>query len=148
MKLIKKTLLGALIGTLIGLLIIPTILIEIYYFGGEDAYLLEVISFVNLQKIIITTIIYNFALGALLTLPILIKQTKIIKNHELKNVFQLFLSIIIVGIMLYILPYLKLSEIINILMTFNILILVILLMNSSFIYNSIQIRKINQKLKH
>ena len=90
MKLIKNSLIGALIG----LLMVPIILMELYYFGGQDAYLSEVISFKNLQNIILTTVIYGFTFGVLITLPTFIKKVKSIKNSETKEVLQMILLLI------------------------------------------------------
>ena len=143
----KTILKNALIGALIGLVMVPIIFMEIYYFGGQNAYLSEVIHFKNLQNTIIILMIYGLTFGIILTLPTFIKKVKCIKSSEIKDVLQMIISVILVIIQLSIVSFLKLSEIIDTLITFNTVIFFVISAIVFIIYNSIQVKIINKKIK-
>ena len=142
----KNYLKNALIGALLGLMVIPVTLMELYYWGGNNAYLTEIVYFDNFQMMVLSTIIYGCLIGILLTFSNFIKKVKYI-NEDLKNVLQVFIVVILVTVVLYVFPYFNLSEIVNKLIIFNTVILIIIIIVSVLIYNSIQINKINKKIK-
>ena len=142
----KNYLKNALIGALLGLMVIPVTLMELYYWGGNNAYLTEIVYFDNFQMMVLSTIIYGCLIGILLTFSNFIKKVKYI-NEDLKNVLQAFIVIILVTVLLYVFPYFNLSETVNKLIIFNTVILIIIIIVSVLIYNSIQINKINKKIK-
>ena len=143
----KKILKNSLFGALIGLLNVPILLIELYYFGGNKTYLLEVVAFENLQRIICSTVLYGFGFSIVLTLPTFLNESKLIKNVDVKNVLKVCMSAFLIIIMLPVIPYFKLSESVNSLIILNTIITFILIMIPVFVYNSIQIQKINKKIK-
>jgi ethanolamine transporter EutH len=95
---------------------------------------------------VLSTIIYGCLIGILLTFSNFIKKVKYI-NEDLKNVLQAFIVVILVTVLLYVFPYFNLSETVNKLIIFNTVILIIIIIVLVLIYNSIQINKINKKIK-
>ena len=142
----KKYLKNALIGSLLGLLIIPIMLIELYYWGGYEAYLSEVVYFNSFLNTTISTMVFGGLIGILITFSGFVKKVKYI-NEDVKNVLHIVIITVLVSIMLYVTSCFNLSETVDTLTTFNTVVILIVLMISVLVYNSIQVKKINKKIK-
>lgn len=145
---------NTLIGLIIGLILVPITFVELYYFGGETAYITEIIYFKNFINIFIVMPVFGVFVGITTRFlgNIIMKFDD--KEFSIKRSLilglKLLIYIIIIVFLLSIISELlmtKISETVISLIILNITITIIFLMIGSIVIDSIRIRKINKKLK-
>lgn len=149
----KKILKNIAISILISIAVIPAILLQIYYLGGENYYYLEISNIKNLENLIIFMIILGAWLGFCLTLFVNTvingeKSESSIKKATLVFVVKIIfiLALVCLGFLIPELFHLFSETMVGIIQL-NICIIFIILMMANIIRESSEIRKINKKLK-
>ena len=150
----KNYLKNALIGFIVGLLLIPITFVELYYAGGIETYLKEVITFENYMYINFIIPIYSTLIGVALTTFVNMVSTLKDKEWDLKSSirvsFKLVIALLAAILAVYLVSQLfinKVSETVQSLINANSVISMFLILTVHAIEEGIEIRKINKKIK-
>lgn len=150
----KNYLKNALIGFIIGLLLIPITFVELYYAGGIEIYLKEVVNFENYMCISGIVPIYSVLIGIALTAFINIVSTLKDREWDLKSSikvsFKLVIALLAAVLVVYLVSQLfinKVSDAVQALINANSIISMFSILTVHAIEESIEIKKINKKLK-
>ena len=145
---------NALIGFVVGLLLIPITFVELYYAGGGEMYLKEVVTFENYMCISVIVPIYSALIGLALTAFVNIASTLKDKEWNLKSSirvsFKLLIALLAAILAVYLVSQLfinKVSESIQALINANSIISMFSILTVHAIEEGKEIRKINKKLK-
>ena len=145
---------NALIGFMVGLLLIPITFVELYYAGGIEMYLKEVVNFENYMCISIIIPTYSTLIGIALTAFVNIASTLKDKEWNLKSSirvsFKLLIALLAAILAVYLVSQLfinKVSESIQALINANSIISMFSILTVHAIEEGKEIRKINKKLK-
>jgi len=145
---------NALIGFMIGLLLIPITFVELYYAGGIEMYLKEVVNFENYMCISVIVPIYSTLIGLALTAFVNIVSTLKDKEWNLKSSirvsFRLIIALLAAVLAVYLVSQLfinKVSESVQALINANSIISMFSILTVHAIEEGKEIRKINKKLK-
>ena len=145
---------NALIGFMVGLLLIPITFVELYYAGGVEMYLKEVVTFENYMYISVIVPIYSTLIGIALTAFVNIASTLKDKEWNLKSSirvsFRLIIALLAAVLAVYLVSQLfinKVSESIQALINANSIISMFSILTVHAIEEGKEIRKINKKLK-
>lgn len=147
----KKYLKNVAVAILINVAIIPAILLQTYYIGGENYYYTEVLNPKNLENLVTFMSISGAWYGFCLTL-LINTILKVEKNRETVKVVSFsvktLLIVLLVGVGFYVPELLNLfSETIITLIQTNTCIIFIILMMTTIIKETSEIKKINKKIK-
>ena len=150
----KKYVKNALIGFVVGLLLIPITFVELYYAGGVEMYLKEVVTFENYMYISVIVPIYSTLIGIALTAFVNIASTLKDKEWNLKSSirvsFRLIIALLAAVLAVYLVSQLfinKVSESVQALINANSIISMFSILTVHAIEEGKEIRKINKKLK-
>lgn len=145
---------NALIGFVVGLLLIPITFVELYYAGGVEMYLKEVVTFENYMCISVIVPIYSALIGLALTAFVNIVSTLKDKEWNLKSSirvsFRLIIALLAAVLAVYLVSQLfinKVSESVQALINANSIISMFSILTVHAIEEGKEIRKINKKLK-
>ena len=145
---------NALIGFMVGLLLIPITFVELYYAGGIEMYLKEVVNFENYMCISVIVPIYSALIGLALTAFVNIVSTLKDKEWNLKSSirvsFRLIIALLAAVLAVYLVSQLfinKVSESVQALINANSIISMFSILTVHAIEEGKEIRKINKKLK-
>ena len=145
---------NALIGFMVGLLLIPITFVELYYAGGIEMYLKEVVNFENYMCISVIVLIYSTLIGLALTAFVNIVSTLKDKEWNLKSsirvAFRLIIALLAAVLAVYLVSQLfinKVSESVQALINANSIISMFSILTVHAIEEGKEIRKINKKLK-
>ena len=145
---------NALIGFMVGLLLIPITFVELYYAGGIEMYLKEVVNFENYMCISVIVPIYSALIGLALTAFVNIVSTLKDKEWNLKSSirvsFRLIIALLAAVLAVYLVSQLfinKVSESVQALINANSIISMFSILTVHAIEEGREIRKINKKLK-
>ena len=145
---------NALIGFMVGLLLIPITFVELYYAGGIEMYLKEVVNFENYMCISVIVLIYSTLIGLALTAFVNIVSTLKDKEWNLKSSirvsFRLIIALLAAVLAVYLVSQLfinKVSESVQALINANSIISMFSILTVHAIEEGKEIRKINKKLK-
>ena len=145
---------NALIGFMVGLFLIPFKFVELYYAGGIEMYLKEVVNFENYMCISVIVPIYSALIGLALTAFVNIVSTLKDKEWNLKSSkrvsFRLIIALLAAVLAVYLVSQLfinKVSESVQALINANSIISMFSILTVHAIEEGKEIRKINKKLK-
>lgn len=145
---------NALIGFMVGLLLIPITFVELYYAGGIEMYLKEVVNFENYMCISVIVPIYSTLIGIALTAFVNIASTLKDKEWNLKSSirvsFKLLIALLAAILAVYLVSQLfinKVSEAVQALINANSIMSMFSILTVHAIEEGREIRKINKKLK-
>ena len=148
----KKYLINVAVAILINIAIIPAILLQAYYIGGESCYYSEVIDPKNLENLVTFMTLSGAWYGFYLTL--FINTIVNVDKNDITLKKSIFFSIKLLVVAILIILVLAVPEFINIfsetmiaLIQTNSCFIFIILMMTTIIKETSEIRKINKKLK-
>ena len=147
----KKYLKNVAVAILINVAIIPAILLQAYYIGGESCYYSEVIDPKNLENLVTFMTLsgawYGFYLTLFVNTVINVEKNKESVKPVLFAIKTLVIAILVALVLIVPVLFNIFSDTMLSLIELNACIIFIILMMTTIIKESSEIKKINKKIK-